>query len=389
MKEFASYQKVYNFADIVFNPIAKHFFHYTFDSLENVPRPFLLLSNHNTDIDPLFVGITTKRHPMYFVASDHILNHKFLGWFMKFHCNPIFHEKGKAGMKSVVEIMRRLKGGMNVCLFPEGNRSFNGQTMEMSSGTGKLAKKCGCTVVTFRMEGGYLTTPRWGKGIRRGQMHGKLVNVYSPEQLKSMTDEEVNEAITQDIFEDAYLTQSRVRALFRGGKRAEYLESLLFACPKCGAFSTLSSKGNRIICSACHYKAEFKESGELNEAEGLSVTIPALDIQQRAKLSEVFTRILPEIPLFNDAVTVLLLEQHKVVKKLGGILTAFKDRFTFENLFALPEDIEGAAIYSRNVLTVHLTNGKNLEVRGSKRFNAYKYLKLFNLMKESAQAANE
>ena len=47
-------------------------------------------------------------------------------------------------------------------------------------------KISGAGLVTSRISGGYLTTPRWGKGIRRGKIFGEVVNVYSAQQIKEL-----------------------------------------------------------------------------------------------------------------------------------------------------------------------------------------------------------
>ena len=51
--------------------------------------------------------------------------------------------------------------------------------------SGKLAKSAGVRVVTYRIEGGYLTQPRWSTGTRRGKLFGRLIHVYEPAELKA------------------------------------------------------------------------------------------------------------------------------------------------------------------------------------------------------------
>ena len=112
--------------------------------------------------------------------------------------------KGTTDAIAALNTIRTVKKGTNVCLFAEGNRSYNGVTGPIFPATGKLAKATGAPLVTYRFEGGYLTTPRWSRSTRKGYMRGYVVNVYSPEQLKQMTPEEVNEHIREDIMEDAF-----------------------------------------------------------------------------------------------------------------------------------------------------------------------------------------
>jgi 1-acyl-sn-glycerol-3-phosphate acyltransferase len=78
-------------------------------------------------------------------------------------------------------MMRRLKKGYSVCLFPEGNRSFDGVTRPFPPSTGRVAKACGAALVTFRTEGAYLSNPRWGDTLRRGRVRGRVAGIYPPE----------------------------------------------------------------------------------------------------------------------------------------------------------------------------------------------------------------
>ena len=156
--------------------------------------------------------------------------------------------KGRQGAKTVKQMLRALQEGHRVCIFPEGNRSFNGVTMDMETSIAKVAKKSKAKLVTFRIEGGYLTQPRWSTTTRRGKTRGRLINVYTPEQLAEMSDGQISEAIITDLYEDAYETQERERIRFKGKDLALGIESTLFVCPKCGEIGKLHSKEDRFYC---------------------------------------------------------------------------------------------------------------------------------------------
>ena len=173
-------------------------YRYTCDDLSGIEGPYLLLSNHNTNFDPVFVEAAVNG-PVDFVATENITRIPVAGKILRYFFDPIIHFKGKAGLKTVMNIIARTKAGRRVCMFAEGNRSFNGVTMPIPAVTGKVARKTGVPLVTFRITGGYLSCPRWAVTKRKGEMKGSLVNIYSPEMLKSMTDDEVKEAIERDL----------------------------------------------------------------------------------------------------------------------------------------------------------------------------------------------
>ena len=168
--------------------------------------PYIVVSNHNTDLDPALVWQSFPQQ-MYYVASEHVLRGGFFAWLLKFTSAPIAKIKGSSDAASVKTMLQRLKDNMNICIFAEGNRSFDGVTCPIPPATGKMIKSSGATLVTYKLTGGYFTSPRWSMKMRRGKMFGSCVNVYPPQSLARMTPQQINKLVADDIFEDAYATQ--------------------------------------------------------------------------------------------------------------------------------------------------------------------------------------
>lgn len=375
MDEKKRHKRAFAFFKFLLRPFIVKKFNYTYDPIR-VEGNYFLLCNHNLELDPVLLGLATEQ--TYFVASEHIMRKGFGTWFLMRYFHPIIHTKGKTGLQTTVSILKALKDGDNVAMYPEGNRSFNGLTGAIFPAGGKLAKRSGASLVTYRIEGGYLTQPRWSLSLRKGKLRGRLVRVYSPDELKGMTDAEINAAIERDLFEDAYATQKRERAAFRGHDLAEGLETTLFACPQCGEIGKLHSHGGRIACN-CGFAADYDEYGMLHGTDGIERTVTEWDAWQRQRLAELLAQDGAE-PLFEDEVTVLEIEGHEIRASHTGTLTAYRDRFTFGERTLTSAELEGAAIFSRNVLTVHA--GHQYEIRGAEDFSALKYLYLYDLMRK-------
>jgi 1-acyl-sn-glycerol-3-phosphate acyltransferase len=218
------------------------------------------LCNHNSDLDPAFI-VASFRNQAYFVASEHILRQGILSKFLVFIHDPIGRQKSGSAAGTVKDMMRRLKKGYSVCLFPEGNRSFDGVTRPFPPSTGRVAKACGAALVTFRAEGAYLSNPRWGDTLRRGRVTGRVAGIYPPDILTGMTDAEVDEVIARDLYEDAFARQRENPVAFRGRRLAEHLETLLFICPRCGAMHRMESRGDRFFCLECGYETQYLSTG--------------------------------------------------------------------------------------------------------------------------------
>lgn len=378
MDEYKRHIRTYRFFRPLITPLIRRKFNYTYDPIPESAAPYFLLCNHNIDYDPILLGLASPSHT-YFVATENVLRKGLVSRLLMRYLKPIIHTKGKAGLQSSMEILRQLKAGHNVALFPEGNRSFNGVTGPILPATGKLAKRSGASLITYRIEGGYLTQPRWSRSLRRGKVCGKLVHIYTPEELKSMTDADIITAIERDLHEDAYETQSHERVTFRGHDLAAGLEAALFTCPKCGKIGALYSHGDTISCS-CGFSAVYDVYGDLTDTDGIKRTVTAWDAWQRQQLSALRDTAGTDTPMFSDFVTVRQIQDHVVQKTFSADLTAYRDHFTLGDTVILPGEIEGAAIFSRNTLTAHVD--AQYEIRGTEDFCALKYLYLFDSMKK-------
>ena len=89
-------------------------------------RTFLLLGNHNNDLDWAFPVIDTRRH-MRFVASANILE-GFKGRIIDFLVGPIPRKKGAPAEETTKQIYESLSQGISVAIYPEGNKSWDGRT---------------------------------------------------------------------------------------------------------------------------------------------------------------------------------------------------------------------------------------------------------------------
>ena len=259
-------------------------FGYKYEIAKNLPESYIVLSNHVTDFDMLFVGSSFRRQ-MYFVGSEHISRWKVFP-LLKFAFAPIIRRKGTVAASTVTEILRKTRKGENVCLFAEGIRSWSGETSPILPSTGKMVKSAGCGLVTYKITGGYFVSPIWseGSGTRRGYIHGAPVSVYTKEQLAEMTVEQVNEVINRDLYENAYERQLAAPKKYKGKNLAERLENLLFICPQCGGYDCFTSKKDKATCTACGLTISYDRYGMLHGID--QQTVYDLYHWQKARVAE-------------------------------------------------------------------------------------------------------
>ena len=280
MDPYRRHVLIYRFLAILVRPVLRAKFNLSGEKLQ-ADGPFLLVSNHVTGWDPLLVGVCLGGRQAYFVASEHIFRLGLLTKVLHWLLAPIPRRKASTGMDTVKACLRHLHAGHSVCLFAEGEQCWDGRTGPIFPATGKLAKSSGAALVTFRLEGGYLSLPRWGKHICRGAVHGHPVGVYSPEELKKLSPQEINALIERDIAEDAWARQRQRPVRYRGKRRAEGMERALYACPGCRRIGTLRTDRDRVFCP-CGFERRYTEYGFFEPREPFE-TLADWDLWQRVR----------------------------------------------------------------------------------------------------------
>ncbi len=259
-KIYNRHKKIWTLARIFLGPPILHFFRCTSEPAENLPEPYIVLPNHTCDLDPALVGMSFS-HQMYFVASEHVYRKGLISKILFYCFCPIAKIKGASDKLMVLNVLKHIREKKNVCIFPEGDRSFNGKTGEIADAIGKLVKISGANLVTYKISGGYFTNPRWGYGIRKGKMSGRVQKIYTKEELSLMSPEQITTVIRNDLSENAYEVQAVQHIKFKGKKLAEGMESAFCVCPECKQIDVIQTKGNKISCRNCGPLSIYNEYG--------------------------------------------------------------------------------------------------------------------------------
>ncbi|MBE6678731.1 MAG: hypothetical protein E7597_08070 [Ruminococcaceae bacterium] len=344
-------------------------FGYKYKKAKDLPESYIVLSNHTTDFDPLFVAASFKSQ-MYFVASEHITRWKKLYSFLKFGFDPIIRYKATVAGSTVIQVLRKTKKGKNVCIFAEGVRSWDGVTAKILPSTGQLVKRAGCGLVTYKIAGGYLASPVWATGgCRKGKVNGQIVAVYTKEQIAAMTDEEVNAVINRDLYENAEQRQKTEGSLYKGKSPAEGLEKLLYICPSCGKYDCLISKKDKLICNACGKEYVYETNGALS-----GNSIKALADRQLAQAEkDVSADVVYSVPCAE-----IFSVEKKQSQKIGeGSFNLSAKEIRCGDIRIPTDEVGDMAIHGKNAL-VFCHGSVYYEVLVASPYSAYKFLLYYN-----------
>ena len=161
-------------------------------------RGVILAPNHSSYLDPPLLGISLNRR-VTFLAKQYLFEHFFVGFILRgIGAYPIKSDSGN-DFRSIRDLVRILKSGHCVTVFPEGTRSEDGQMKEPESGIGFLAMKSGAWVVPVYAEGTFAAFPKGAKSLKCKHVRVVYGDAFIPAENKDWVQSSDYTAVSRDI----------------------------------------------------------------------------------------------------------------------------------------------------------------------------------------------
>ena len=369
-----------------FRAFLKMRYNYTSEKYD-ATGPVLILPNHTCTMDPVMVAMSFKK-PIYFVTSDHLLRKGIIGRGISFLVEPIGKVKSASDLVTVKKMVKKLSQGKNVCVFPEGNRSFHGCTTYISPAIGKLIKMLNVDVVLYNIDKGYISDPRWADTIRRGELRGFVKEILKPEAYKQMTSDQITQAVIKGLYVNPTPLDNRNTQVFKGRRLAEHLELAVFICPKCHGIAKIRTGGDHGICTGCGMQFTYTPTGYLEGTDLPFITIKQWDEWQREFIIK--NPVSDGEPILSDSNDVMYkIIRAKINQRIGkGELILYKNRLEFwpydsktKSIFYFT-DIENMIVHGKQVLQISSTDKKTYEFKNKNIRSAIKYMYYFYHLKD-------
>jgi 1-acyl-sn-glycerol-3-phosphate acyltransferase len=123
----------------------------------------LVASNHQSFLDPPLIG-NLYQTEMVFLARKTLFVGFFKWLYTRWNAIPV--DQDRPDMASLKTIIRKLKEGHRVCVFPEGERTQDGSIGNAAPGIGLIAVKSGAVIQPVRITGAREALPRGSGRIR-------------------------------------------------------------------------------------------------------------------------------------------------------------------------------------------------------------------------------
>lgn len=252
--------------------------------LDQVTGPALILSNHTHIIDYVFISSAFPFH-IRWVAGAYLFKMPFLKTLLEKGVGAISKEQGKSDMASIMQIREILRGGDIVGVFPEGTRTWDGDTIKLPGfSLAKMIRYMKVPVLVLNLEGTYALKPRWIDQTARGPVFIKCRALLKPEDYMSMKPEELEVKLDDLLFFSNDAWQDRVRIPYESDTPAAGLQRVLYMCPKCSSIGTNHTEGDKIVCSHCHAETTIDLFGKLHSEEHRFETVRAWHLWEKAQL---------------------------------------------------------------------------------------------------------
>jgi 1-acyl-sn-glycerol-3-phosphate acyltransferase len=167
---------------------------------ENVPDGgCLIVSNHVSFMDPTTVGWAVARE-IFYLGRKSLFKPPFWSRFLPI-CNVLPIDRDGHDIAGLRRIIRMLREGHGVLLFPEGTRSNDGTIQASEPGAGLIALKAGVPILPVRIFGTFESLSRHTKRLRLHPIRVVIGQPYLPTVAEGRRDKKSYSPVAQEMMD--------------------------------------------------------------------------------------------------------------------------------------------------------------------------------------------
>lgn len=309
------------------------------EAMEGVGKPYVLLCNHASFYDFYYVHKLIKGDRAALVVNKHIVDTPILKKLAK-KMGLIPKKLFNPDMGSTVGMLRAVKSGYPIYIFPEARLSITGVNYPIIEKCGGFCKKLGVDVVIARIDGAFQANPKWRRRFLKSDIRVSVRRVIKKDELSALTAQELDRIIEEEIRFDDFASPLNA---YRNKDLAKGLENVIYRCPDCGALYRMKTSGNRLFCAECRLEYRMEPDMTLTSPEGSRTTIN--ELYERIKAME--KEDLDHLRLEASVSTVIFSDKKPRRRRERGVCEMTKEgfgyrsesgefRLSFDKLPALP-----------------------------------------------------
>jgi 1-acyl-sn-glycerol-3-phosphate acyltransferase len=186
-----------------FRWFGRAFFNYRVLDREHlkVPGGALIVCNHASFLDPPMAGVAFDE-AVHYLARKTLFDHPIGGPIIRsWQAFPV--DQDRPGPGSLKTVIRLLRAGEKVLIFPEGERTWDGKLLPGQPGVGFIVVKAGVPVIPLRLFGTHEALPRGGNMLHPTEITvvGGPTWHYDPLRYPHLEGKELYQKISDELME--------------------------------------------------------------------------------------------------------------------------------------------------------------------------------------------
>jgi len=196
-QNIAPFGPIFNVVKFLFFLMYKAPYRISIEGADNIPKQggFIIASNHASLLDPPAIGCIIPREVSFF-AKKELCTKPIASQLIKIS-RSIPVDRNGFSVDSLKHILKHLKGGGGIVIFPEGTRTKTGKFLKPKLGVGIAAVMADVPVVPCWIEGSFKAKPFFSKIT----IH--FLQPFNPSEIEVTTKKDhyllVSERIMYDI----------------------------------------------------------------------------------------------------------------------------------------------------------------------------------------------
>jgi len=174
-------------------------------------RSYIYMTNHTSNLDPpIQVGLIPRSTSV--MVKKELFKVPILGRAMRMgSLVPVDRGNRDAGIEAVREAKAVIEKGMNMLIYVEGKRSFDGKLLPFKKGPFYMAVECGVPVVPITIVGTHYAMPKGRFAIKPGRVQ---VIFHPPIEAKDFGSRECLMEKVRDVIESGLPEEYRQQKPF-------------------------------------------------------------------------------------------------------------------------------------------------------------------------------
>ncbi len=243
-------------------------FVYDDDYLQMERQQMVILCQHRSRCDYIYLYAGLKRSNYHILCGyqnvfQPVLFHllKRLGVIAKMLYQPDAH--------ATMQLLRAVKLGNSIVVFPEGIQTTSGSTHPINPATMKLLAKLKLPVALVTLKGAYFTRTRYSTDVKKGKITAHFTKLFDPEDFKQYTLDQLYQRLMERFQYNEFTEHQGQKIPFRGKKpNISGLDNIIYKCPECLSEYQFTVEGDTMRCNHCGFAVSMDDYYDIAPVQG-------------------------------------------------------------------------------------------------------------------------